>query len=161
MNDNPRGSSSRAVVVLQEAAEPLAAADLGEGQGVGVGTSTARCFSTLLRECEQLVVLALVRPLDVVVLEKLALKMFSRAGRSSQLSWSTTSAVGAGSRTPTRAPTTSTMLQRAGIDVHYCAEQFENDGGPAVDDHQERQAGHGRRVQPRAVGQGVPRASAG
>ena len=49
------------------------------------------------------------------------------------------------------------ICKRAGIAVHYCAEQFENDGRPVVDHRQGRQAGDGRRVQPRAVGQGVRR----
>ena len=40
------------------------------------------------------------------------------------------------------------ICKRAGISVHYCAEQFENDGSPALHDRQKHQAGDGRRIQP-------------
>jgi hypothetical protein len=36
------------------------------------------------------------------------------------------------------------ICRRAGIQVAYCAEQFENDGSPCLDHRQRRQAGHGR-----------------
>ena len=47
------------------------------------------------------------------------------------------------------------ICRRAGITVDYCAEQFENDGIPIATIVKERQARHGRRVQPRALHQGV------
>ena len=40
------------------------------------------------------------------------------------------SAAGGDSRMPTRAPITNTSAARPGSSVHYCAEQFENDGSP-------------------------------
>ncbi len=48
--------------------------------------------------------------------------------------------------------------RRAGIQVAYCAEQFENDGSPGVNHRQGCQTGDGRRIQPRTVRQGVRRA---
>jgi DNA invertase Pin-like site-specific DNA recombinase len=46
---------------------------------------------------------------------------------SSLLCWPTMSAAGDVSRMWTRALTTGYVLKRAGIRVHYCAEQFQND----------------------------------
>ena len=40
------------------------------------------------------------------------------------------SVAGGGSRTPTRALYYEYICKRAGINVAYCAEQFENDGSP-------------------------------
>src|SRR5712671_4547897 len=44
---------------------------------------------------------------------------------------STTSAAGAASRTPTRAPITNMSAGARGVEIRYCAEQFENDGSVA------------------------------
>jgi hypothetical protein len=41
-----------------------------------------------------------------------------------------TSAAGAASRTPTRSPITN-MCAGSGVEIRYCAEQFENDGSVA------------------------------
>ena len=43
----------------------------------------------------------------------------------------------------------------AGIDVAYCAEQFENDGSPLSAIIKAIRRGNGRRVQPRSLGQGL------
>jgi hypothetical protein len=48
------------------------------------------------------------------------------------------------------------ICRRARIEVHYCAEQFENDGSP-VSTIVKGVTRNGGRVQPRALGQGVHR----
>ena len=58
---------------------------------------------------------------------------------------------------PDEAATYELRCRRAGVAVHYCAEQFENDGSIRFVNHQDRQARHGRRIQPRAFGEGVCR----
>jgi len=37
------------------------------------------------------------------------------------------------------------ICKEAGITVHYCAEQFENDGSPELNHHQEHETSDGRR----------------
>lgn len=48
------------------------------------------------------------------------------------------------------------ICRRAGIEVRYCAEQFENDGSP-VSTIVKGQARDGGRIQSRAIGQGFRR----
>ena len=47
------------------------------------------------------------------------------------------------------------VCSRAGIRVHYCGEQFENDGSIGSQPAEDRQAGYGRRIQPRAFREGL------
>jgi Recombinase len=52
---------------------------------------------------------------------------FRQVARILKRSWSTTSAAGDDSRTPTRALIYEYICRRVGIAIHYCAEQFNND----------------------------------
>ena len=50
------------------------------------------------------------------------------------------------------------VCRRAGVNVHYCAEQFQNDGSPISTADQEREANHGGRIQPGVISKSVCRA---